>query len=288
MSKQDLVLGAIGGYKWEQVNLWALSLISSGYTGLKAVIVYDNNADVIANFKQLGFQVIEMPLRGSIYNQRFHDFYEVMKPVADKLRYCVVTDARDVYFQSNPMDWLAANLTGKFYAVGEGIKFKDEAWNRDNLNQGFPAIANNIMDKCVYNVGVLAGEAPYISDLCLAVSQIAKSTGFPVADQSGYNLLLDSHPYKDVAQIGLSEDGFACQAGTFADPKKVDGFRPFLLEPEPVLDEEGVKTAGGKLYPVVHQYDRVPEWDQLLRFNLNEKLEAMRAAQVTSTEVKTS
>jgi hypothetical protein len=278
--KKDLVLGAVGGYQWNQIDVWALSLVKSGFTGIGAVIVYDDNKVVIDNLRSIGFQVITMPLRGSVFNQRFYDFYEVMAGALADLRYAVVTDVRDVYFQTDPTVWIEKNLKkGKqFLAVSEGIQFKNEAWNAGNVNSGYPTLAGRVLDKTVYNVGVLAGEAPAVADLCLSVGMTAKSSGFNVADQSGYNILLDMEPYKRTAQIVNSEDGFACQAGTFADPTKVAGFRPHLLEPEPVLTDAGVTTAGGLLYPVVHQYDRVPEWNTKLRGLLSAKLSAQAAA----------
>jgi hypothetical protein len=273
-TKKDIVLGAVGGYQWEQIDVWALSLAKSGFQGIGAVIVYDNNETVIRNLKQIGFQVITMPLRAHVFNQRFFDFSEVLTPALSDLRYAIVTDVRDVYFQSDPTVWLEANLKKgkKFLAVSEGIRFKDESWNANNVTSGFPALKHRVWEEPVYNVGVLAGEATSVADLCLAVGTIAKSSGFVPADQSGYNILLGMEPYKSVAQICASEDGFACQAGTFADPNKIEGFRPNLMEPEPVLDGQDVKTAGGLIYPVVHQYDRVPAWNHALRVKLNDKL----------------
>lgn len=280
MTKQDLVLGAVGGYQWEQIDVWALSLVKSGFSGIGAVIVYDDNKTVINNLKSIGFQVIEMPLRGSVFNQRFYDFSEVMSGALSDLRYAIVTDVRDIFFQSDPTVWLEQNLKAdkQFVAVSEGIQFKNESWNANNAQSGYPALAHRIMDKCVYNVGVLAGEAASVSDLCLAIGSMAKSSGFQVADQSGYNLLLDMEPYTRAAQIVKSEDGFACQAGTFADPKKINGFRPNLLEPESIYTGDAVTTAGGLVYPIVHQYDRVPAWNTGLRTKLNDRLLADRAA----------
>ena len=271
-SKTDLVIGAVGGYGWEQIEVWALSLVKSGFDGIGAIIVYDKNETVINNLKSLGFQVIEMPLRGTVYNQRFQDFYEVISGSVNDLRYVIVTDVRDVYFQTNPITWLEQNLTKPMLATSEGLLYKDEPWGRDNMTAGFPHLAARMMETTIHNVGILAGDAATIADLCLQVTMTARSTGYQVADQSGFNVLLNSVPYKAVTQFVNSEDGFTCQSGTFADPSKIAMFRPNLLEPEPKLDEEGVKTAGGKLYPIVHQYDRIPEWNAFLRKTLNEKL----------------
>jgi hypothetical protein len=274
VSKKDIILGAVGGYQWNQIEVWALSIAKSGFEGIGACIVYDDNKQVIDNLTAIGFQVIRMPLRGSVFNQRFYDFNEVLGSAASDLRYAVITDVRDVYFQADPMPWIEKNLKKgkKFLAVSESITYKDEPWNAKNAVDGYPALAHRILDKCVYNVGVLAGEAKALSDLVLSIGIIAKSSGFGVADQSGYNLLLDMEPYVDVAQLCQSEEGFACQAGTTADPQKIASFRPHLLGPEPKFEDGAVKTSGGLTYPIVHQYDRVPAWNQPLRDALNRKL----------------
>ncbi len=279
--KKDIVIAAAGGYSWDKIDMWALSLVKSGFSGIGAVIIYDDAANVspdnqanIENLRGIGFQVVVAPNPGIVFNQRFYDFYNVMAGVLNDLRYAIVTDIRDVYFQADPTLWLEKNLKKAFLACSEGIKYKDESWGRDNVTAGYPTLAHRVMDKAICNVGVLAGEAQAVADLCLTIGMTAKSSGYQVADQSGYNILLDMDPYKAVAQFCASEDGFACQAGTMADPSKIEDFRPYLLEPEPVLTDEGVKTAGGLLYPIVHQYDRVSEWNSSLRAALAEKLKA--------------
>jgi hypothetical protein len=50
----------------------------------------------------------------------------------------------------------------------------------------------------------------------------------------------------------------AAELGTIMDPSKINSFRPNLLYPEPTF-EDGVLKLEGTPYPIVHQYDRVPE-----------------------------
>lgn len=270
-AKKDIVIGAATGYEWADIEVWATSLVTSEFAGLGAVIVYDRDrrGDIVAeNLESLGLHAVRMPLRGSVYNQRFEDIAYVLRKLAHSLRFAVVTDVRDVYFQSDPIKWLETHLERPFLAVSEAVRYADEEWNRDNLQRSFPAQAERLRSKVVRNVGVLAGQTGTVADLCLAISLTAESAGVSVADQSAYNLLLDMEPYRSAVQLVASEDGFACQAGTVGDPGKVGALRPFLVEPEPVLAEEGVQTAAGTLYPIVHQYDRVPEWDRALRSRL--------------------
>lgn len=259
METRDLVLAGASKYQWHQLQHWAITL-RKVYDGKVVVILYDANPTIEAKLAELNIEVRRERIRTTVWNQRFEDFSKVISE--GDYRYAVVTDIRDVVFQSDPFVWLEGNLSKPLYAVSEGMRYRDEPWNAKNLTDGYPTLAHRAMDKTVYNVGVLAGHAANVGDICLAVGIIAKSSGFNVADQSGFNILLDMKPYADTTQFGLSEDGFACQAGTMVDPSKIARFRPFLLEPEPILTEHGVTTASGKLYPVVHQYDRVPAWQQ--------------------------
>jgi hypothetical protein len=65
--------------------------------------------------------------------------------------------------------------------------------------------------------------------------------------------------------------GWACQAGTVADPTKIDSFRPNLLEPEPVFKDGIVQTYKGEPFCIVHQYDRVPEWKKFIKEKYNQQ-----------------
>ena len=61
-----------------------------------------------------------------------------------------------------------------------------------------------------------------------------------------------------------SEDGWACQLGTTADPSKIEQFKPFLLEATPKMISGNVTTSRGKDFTIVHQYDRVPHWRSVI------------------------
>ena len=271
-AKQDLVLGAVSGLDWVDIEVWAHSLTQSGFSGIRAMIVYGDSPQVVANLKAMGFQVLERPLLGTIWNHRFRDFHDVVRASADDLRYCVITDVRDVYFQTDPTAWLERNLTKPMLAASESIRFRDEVWNRTNFEIAFPDLAGRLNDLPVYNVGVLAGEARTIADLTLAIALTAKAAGADVADQAAYNLLLDMEPYRSACQFTRQDEGFACQAGAIADPRRVESYRPYLLEAEPIFDAEGIKTPGGELFALVHQYDRIQPWHDHVRATINQRL----------------
>ncbi|NDB84567.1 MAG: hypothetical protein EB127_17970, partial [Alphaproteobacteria bacterium] len=79
-------------------------------------------------------------------------------------------------------------------------------------------------------------------------------------DQAAYNILLALKTYRDVTNVANSEDGWAAQLGT-TGPQTACG--P-LIEAKPILVDGVVCTSEGKPFTIVHQYDRVPEWKQLI------------------------
>ena len=54
------------------------------------------------------------------------------------------------------------------------------------------------------------------------------------------------------------------QAGTTVDPSKIESFRSFLTESEPVFEDGIVRTNQKLDFTIVHQYDRVPEWKKFV------------------------
>jgi hypothetical protein len=78
-------------------------------------------------------------------------------------------------------------------------------------------------------------------------------------------VLINTQPYKSKIFLAQNKHAWACQSGTMVDPSKIEAFRPFLLEGEPIFEEGVVKTFEHKEYCIVHQYDRVPEWKKFVQ-----------------------
>jgi len=68
--------------------------------------------------------------------------------------------------------------------------------------------------------------------------------------------LINTQPFKDVVTKTIQ---WAAELGTIMDPSKIANFRPNLLFAEPVWEDGVLKDVNGHIFPIVHQYDRVPE-----------------------------
>jgi hypothetical protein len=58
-------------------------------------------------------------------------------------------------------------------------------------------------------------------------------------------------------------EGWAGQCGTTLDPEKAY-YKSALLEDVPLIKDGYLYTADNELFTLVHQYDRIPEWNEII------------------------
>jgi len=181
------------------------------------------------------------------------------------IRYVISSDI-DVIFQTNPSEWLEQNLGDKKLNYGcEALLYKDEPWGNDNLIRCFgPYVHNAMKDSPIYNAGSMAGECKTFADFSLNVFKAIEHIQNDVPDQAGVNFLLGLEPYKSITKFNDHDTNWAAQLGTTANPHKINHFRPHLLSPEPTFDGTHIYNSKGEKYCLVHQYNKVPEWQNKL------------------------
>jgi hypothetical protein len=279
----DCVIGCSTNYDWAKIKYWINSINESGFTGDKVMILMNCDKDTVQKVSDAGFDIIAFGQDAEnnlVYNsnmmvhvERFYHIYQHLKN--KNYRYVITTDVKDVIFQKNPSEWLEINLPeGQADLVfsSESIKYKDEPWGDQNLRETFGTqIYEDFKDNIIYNVGVLAGRGYAMKDLMMNIFASCLGRPIKICDQSTFNFLVSQHPYPRTSMYTQSEDGWACQLGTTADPSKIEQFRPFLLEPSPKMVGDKVATSTGIEYTIVHQYDRVPEWRKVIEEKYDDK-----------------
>ena len=286
MEEKDLVIGFITDYTdYGKIKPYVNSLNRCGFTGDKIMVVYNIGHDIVNQLQRDGFTVIgfenDEVNKRFVYKQkfnivvsRFFHIWFLLKEMEKRYRYVISVDVADVVFQKNPSDWLASNMKGKKLCVGaENLNYKDEAWGIHNMYQSFGDIAAIYMqDKPIYNAGTIAGEFDTFLDFCYNIFLLCQGAPMDVPggggpDQAALNLLLSLEPYKSITKFNTHGDDWACQCGTTVDPNKIEGFRGnFLVKTEPVWrDNDSVYNNKDDKYVLVHQYNRVPEWNEKLR-----------------------
>jgi len=280
---KDLVIGCTTNYDWNKLKYWVNSINKSGFQGDKVMVAFNIDYETIEKLSQAGFQVI-LPGKPNEQTQRYE--YESSLPVHverfvhiynylqshDTYRFVITTDVKDVVFQKDPTKFLGMELPGaKLMFASESMLYKDEPWGNQNLMETFgPFFHERFKDNIIYNVGVLAGRGDAMRDLCAMIFVMSVNRPIPIVDQSTFNFMISQEPYKSVARYMTSEEGWACQLGTTADPSKLEQFKPFLLEPSPIMVEGEVATSSGNVFTIVHQYDRVPEWKKVIEEKYND------------------
>ena len=274
MEKKDLIIGAFTNYNFNQLRPWVESIEECGFKGDKLMIMGNYSQETHDELEKRNFFLVDMPkLNVPVHVLRFLAIYDYLKDVDLHYRYVVTTDVKDVYFQTNPIDWLEENLKFKKLVAGsEGMLYKDEPWGNDNLFQTYGTYVHELFkNNKIYNVGTIGGDAEYVKDLVFNIFTNATNRPIPIVDQAVYNVLLQTQPYKDVTLFADQWLGWACQAGTTVDPSKINAFRPYLVEKEPIFKDGKVLTSLGRPFSIVHQYDRVPEWKQFVMEKYNQE-----------------
>jgi hypothetical protein len=288
MSQVDLVIGAITGYKWDQIKYWVNSLDRSGFAGVKAVIAYNIDYDTLEelqkrNYAILAFTKDDTNRRVTYPNKdfaivvdRFLHYYLMLDNAdnREKIRYVVATDVRDVIFQANPSLFLNTMELRAIQLLmsSEGIAYQHEPWGANNLLQSFgPIMYDRHKENTIINCGVLAGRFDTFMGLAKSVYLLSHGTvqhvpGGGGPDQAALNLLLSTPIYDHVTEIATHTQLWAAQLGTMMDPNKITAYKPYLTEPTPVYNPktEWVENATGTPYTIVHQWDRVPEVKEMV------------------------
>jgi hypothetical protein len=279
----DLVLGAVSGYSFEEIQYWVNSLKASGYGGRTLVIAYTATYDLVDRLLDRGVDVVTFgeearqrrfvfPRKGFTHEDtsidRFYQMWRFLRDWKEAYRYVLAIDVRDVVFQRDPCAWLEANLEGMQINVGsEGTTLEDESWNSEVVLESYgPTVHGSVAGREVYNAGTIAGRGGVMKDLALNVFLSSRHNHIPYTDQAALNILLSLEPYRSITRFNRPDADWACQAATIAAGSE---YLATQGKPAPAwtpgFDGEYVLARDGGKYCIVHQYDRVPEWKTRLQ-----------------------
>jgi len=274
---KNLIIGAFTNYTYNQLKPWVESIDECGFEGDKVMVVGNASQETRDELIKRNFKIVDMlKVEAPIHVARFLAIYDYLKDTWKDYDYVVTTDVKDVYFQKDPIEWIKKNLPENktLVAGSESISYKYEPWGNQNLMETYgPYFYLLFVGNEIYNVGTIGGTAEYVKDLVLNIFINSTNRPIPIVDQAVYNVSIQTQPYKDKVLFTKQQDGWAVQLGTTGDPSKIEAFRPFLTEPEPAFDFESglVKTHTGEPFCIVHQYDRVPLWKELIMKKFNQE-----------------
>ena len=251
----NLLIGAISGnYSVDDISDWVetsqfdntervlllynnINIELVNYLNKNKVLIFNPNFDFWSNEKTLfetntGNNTLENSYN-LIHNLRFFHIWYFLQDNKNHWDQIIITDVKDVYFNSNPFDNLEDN---KLTATSEIITYESEKWNEEHLRANLGIIGHlALWNKPVYNVGVFGGNAQLVQDICADIYLLSVGK-IKVADQTSFNYLIQTK-YKDVTNF--TED---------------------LAVHLHVVNAGLVDISLDKIpnYKIVHQYDRIP------------------------------
>lgn len=280
---RDLLMGAVSGYSFQDIQYWVNSLEQSGYRGRALILAYSATYDLVDRLLERGVDVVTFgeearrrrfafPRKGFRHEDtsidRFYQMWRFLRSQKEDFRHVLAIDVRDVVFQRDPCEWLEENLGAMKINVGsEGYRLGEEPWNSEVVLESYGAeVHGNVASREVYNAGTIAGRGDVMKDLALNVFLCSRHNSIPYTDQPALNILLSLEPYRSITRFNRPDDDWACQAATTAAGSD---YLAMQGNPTPAwtpgFDGEYVYARDGKKYCIVHQYDRVPEWKRRLQ-----------------------
>ena len=256
MAQKNLIIGGFTNYGINQLKPWVLSAKQVAGIDNDVVLVTGNTSKETIEWLE-GQYVTVVPMLQvpniPIHVLRFLSIYDYLHKNWEKYDYVVTTDVKDVYFQTNPFEL----LTGENLVIAsEGLKYKDEPWGNENLFQAYGQyVYEQFKDNEIFNVGTFGGKSEYVKDMVFHIFTNGINRPIPIVDQAVFNVLINTQPFKDIVSRTIQ---WAAELGTIMDPSKIEQFRPNLLFAEPVFEDGLLKDVNGHVFPIVHQYDRVP------------------------------
>lgn len=184
----------------------------------------------------------------------------------------LVTDVFDVLFQRDPFEQLDLN-TYDVFVSGEGIEVGQEPWNSDNINKIFPSEFIKCKPVEVINSGIIAGKTDALIKLYEKLYQLCElgSNQHNIKDQAALIVLIANNSI-DKLKIFNLDDGWAMHCAVAGPTQFFEtwGFKGNIKYGIPVMEAEVVVNGKGLKYSMVHQFNRVPLWKEILERKVNE------------------
>lgn len=244
----DMVLGYATGYGVPQVEAFVRSL-RAVFHGHVALVV-DDRPDLIAFLTAHGIEALHPEAEEGVWTPhpvvaRFSAYARILNQ-RPEVRNVVITDVRDVIFQSDPFAEPVSEL--EFFVENEAASLSSHAFNMKHMRAMVgDGLVRAIQDRACVCVGVVVGPREAVqrfSRMILMMCAIPRSRvgGAFGADQAACNLL---------AHLGLLGGEVRGNYSRVATIGLTPGERMGLVD-------GGIVNPDASLSPIVHQYDRIP------------------------------
>lgn len=246
----------------EKVRLWSESFRRFSDADIVLLNANATQRDIWA-CESLGIRHIEVsiPERRMINHKRLEHIARFIRDSDADI--FLVTDVFDVAFQGDPFAKLDLS-SYEVFVSGEGVRVDEEPWNSDNIGKLFP---EEKVDSEVLCSGVVAGKRDAMIYLYEKMFNMCESAPdmHDIRDQAALIVMASNGEIPGLKIFNL-DDGWAMHCAVAGPTHFFDawGFRKKIKYGIPSLKNGMVVTEDGRPYDIVHQFNRVPSWqDQI-------------------------
>jgi hypothetical protein len=179
----------------------------------------------------------------------------------------LITDVFDVVFQSNPFDKLDLNYD--IFVGAEGVLVSEEPWNSDWINKLFPNDYYECINQEVICSGVIGGKRLPLINLYKRMFELCEnSTNLTnIQDQAALIVMVKNKEINNLKIFNLT-DGWVVHCAIAGPTQFFEsfGFKGNIENRYgiPQLITDRICTKNGDPYDMVHQFNRIPEWNEIL------------------------
>lgn len=250
--------------------MWAHSFKKHCPNGEVVLLCANSSEEELKLCTDLGVTAIRVEVKDehTINHQRLIHIKEFLSQKYEDTLF-LISDVFDVVFQASPFDLYDLGNYDVF--VGEeGVDVHEEPWNFSNIKGLFPNDIETCLNHPVVCSGIIGGKRNALIklyDRMYTMCEAESTDTHNIKDQAALIVMLAKNEVERVKIFTLKE-GWAVHCAVAGPTQFFElwGFKNKLISkntPIPYM-EDGVVKTDGRVYAMVHQFNRIPEWNTIL------------------------
>ena len=269
---RNLLLGNSKGYGLGTLRNWLVSAKKHAASYDVGLLLCDDDAEIREFCRGLGVSVYPSFSDASPVARYYFHRCKLIHDLLQRVPYdrVLLTDTKDVVFQSNPFPRFEAKMGGMDAVLtSENIRIEHEGWILGCLKKlyGDSRIGSMIAEE-VINSGVMYGKREFLADLNLVMhDEIDLSPTWSDdagADQPALNWLVRRYKLiRERCVVATADDLCVTHLGVAGPTFQWESwnFKQNIIRGRATMDDGGiVRDDSGMAFDIVHQYDRIPVW----------------------------
>jgi hypothetical protein len=267
----NYLIGSIKHCSKNRIYTWAKS--ASIYCSAKIILLCLDEVlpEDLQDLTDINVEVVHIPTepQADINISKFERHF-VSRKYLESLQegdIILLTDTLDVVFQADPFKWYEQNKTNKVLLTSEGVEHRSESWNMRGIGNAFLPFADEVASRDVINSGIIMGECKYVRDLLLLIYGLTlniKPEHTEGIDQPALNVTMLADSLREITQITTTSEAFAVNCAVAGPTPQFEpwGFSQSYKYDLPMFNGDNVTNKDNIPYCLVHQYNRVEEWNR--------------------------